>query len=134
MYGGRAGMAVDSGDEHQLERAAAHPYPAGDAGKGFIRPETPFSFLPFRSAIFWAVCLWIRYLNPLWPRNPRKAPFTALFGSGKGSGAAMLFLVLAFVGELTCLIFRKDRHIWALEKKNRSPVWRKGDACREVSL
>lgn len=42
---------------------------------------------------------------------------TYLFGEGKGSGAAMLFLALAVVGELTCLIFRKDRHIWALEKK-----------------
>ncbi len=55
--------------------------------------------------------------EPFMAAQSTESAFTALFGSGKGSGAAMLFLVLAFVGELTCLIFRKDRHIWALEKE-----------------
>ena len=39
-----------------------------------------------------------------------------LFGFGKGSGAALLFMVLGFLGVATCLYFRKDRHIWELEK------------------
>lgn len=39
-----------------------------------------------------------------------------LFGTGKSSGAAMLFFCIAFLGTVTCLIFRKDRHIWELEK------------------
>ncbi|MDO4739149.1 MAG: MFS transporter [Eubacteriales bacterium] len=39
-----------------------------------------------------------------------------LFGSGKGSGAALFFFCIAWVGVLTCLIFRRDRHIRALEK------------------
>ena len=39
-----------------------------------------------------------------------------LLGSGKGSGAALVFLAIAFAGVLVCLIFRRDRHIWALEK------------------
>ena len=39
-----------------------------------------------------------------------------LFGTGKGSGAAMLFLILGFIGVITCLIFRKNKHIWALEE------------------
>ena len=38
-----------------------------------------------------------------------------LFGQGKGSGAAALFFLNAALGVLTCLLFRKDRHIWALE-------------------
>ena len=38
-----------------------------------------------------------------------------LFGSGKGSGAALLFFILAIVGVITCLIFRKDKYIWNLE-------------------
>ena len=38
------------------------------------------------------------------------------FGQGKGSGAALLFFVIAFIGVITCLIFRKDRHIWELER------------------
>lgn len=39
-----------------------------------------------------------------------------LFGSGKGSGAALLFFFLGLLGLLTCLVFRRDRHIWALER------------------
>ena len=39
-----------------------------------------------------------------------------LFGSGKGSGAAMLFFVIGMFGALSCLPFRADRHIWNLEK------------------
>lgn len=39
-----------------------------------------------------------------------------LFGSGKGSGAAFLFFVLAFAGIAVCLYFRRDKYIWELEK------------------
>lgn len=38
-----------------------------------------------------------------------------LFGSGKGSGAALLFFCLALLGVATCLIFRRDQSIRALE-------------------
>ena len=39
-----------------------------------------------------------------------------LVGSGKGSGAALLFLLLAAFGTITCLYFRRDKNIWSLEK------------------
>lgn len=39
------------------------------------------------------------------------------FGSGKGSGAAFLFFVIAFVGIGVCLYFRRDQHIWELERR-----------------
>lgn len=42
--------------------------------------------------------------------------FNILFGIGKGSGAAFLFLILAFSGIAVCLFFRKDKHLWDLEK------------------
>lgn len=42
--------------------------------------------------------------------------FTRLLGVGKGSGAALVFLICAFAGVLVCIIFRKDRHIWDLER------------------
>ena len=42
---------------------------------------------------------------------------TRLFGSGKGSGAAFLFFVLAFAGIGVCLYFRRNRHIWELERQ-----------------
>ncbi|MEG1892158.1 MAG: MFS transporter, partial [Clostridia bacterium] len=41
---------------------------------------------------------------------------TTVFGTGKGSGAALLFFVIAIVGVITCLLFRKDPHIWKLEE------------------
>lgn len=44
-----------------------------------------------------------------------------LFGSGKGSGAAFLFFVIAFVGIGVCLYFRRNRDIWELEKKESLP-------------
>lgn len=34
-----------------------------------------------------------------------------LFGTGKGSGAAFLFLVIGFAGMAVCLIFRRNKHI-----------------------
>ena len=43
--------------------------------------------------------------------------FAALLGTGKGSGAALVFLMCAVTGVIICLVFRRDRHIWALEKK-----------------
>ena len=40
-----------------------------------------------------------------------------LFGTGKGAGAALFFLVIGAFGALSCLPARWDRHIWALEKE-----------------
>ena len=42
--------------------------------------------------------------------------FVSLFGNVKGSGAAMLFGVIAVLGMISCLLFRRDRHIWELER------------------
>ena len=39
-----------------------------------------------------------------------------VFGDMKGSGAAMLFGVIAVLGTLSCLVFRRDPHIWELER------------------
>lgn len=40
-----------------------------------------------------------------------------MFGSGKGSGAAFLFFVIAFAGIGVCLYFQRNKDIWALERK-----------------
>ncbi|MBD5487811.1 MAG: MFS transporter [Lachnospiraceae bacterium] len=42
---------------------------------------------------------------------------TKMFGSGKGSGAAFLFFVIAFAGIGVCLYFRRNKDIWALEER-----------------
>ncbi|MBP3359212.1 MAG: MFS transporter [Clostridia bacterium] len=40
-----------------------------------------------------------------------------LFGSGKGSGAALFFFVIAFAGVLVCIHFRRKKCLWELDKK-----------------
>ena len=54
-------------------------------------------------------------LEPLMAAQADNSLLVMLFGSGKGSGAACLFAILWIIGIGTCLVFRKDRHIWALE-------------------
>jgi DHA3 family macrolide efflux protein-like MFS transporter len=41
---------------------------------------------------------------------------TALFGEDKGSGAALFFFIIAFLGIAVCFSFRYDKHIWKLEE------------------
>jgi len=57
-----------------------------------------------------------RVFEPLMAAQTQGSFLVRLFGSGKGTGAAMLFLLLAVTGEATCLFFRHDRHLWALEQ------------------
>lgn len=49
--------------------------------------------------------------EPLMAAQPGNGALAALFGSGKGSGAAMLFAVIGVCGVLVCLVFG-----WALKK------------------
>lgn len=56
--------------------------------------------------------------EPLMAEQGTDSILTALFGIGKGSGAAMLFMLIAILGILTCLIFRADKHIWRLENND----------------
>lgn len=58
-----------------------------------------------------------RVFEPLMATQEMESGLVILFGSGKGSGAACLFAILWLVGLMTCLVFRRDRHIWILEKE-----------------
>lgn len=55
-----------------------------------------------------------KVFEPFMTRNTNYV-LSALFGTGKGSGAAFLFMFLAFAGIAVCLVFRKDKNIWKLE-------------------
>ncbi|HCD42201.1 MAG TPA: MFS transporter [Lachnoclostridium sp.] len=57
-----------------------------------------------------------RVFEPFMAEQPAGSLWTALFGIEKGSGAALLFLVIGILGALSCLPFRADRNIWKLEK------------------
>lgn len=54
--------------------------------------------------------------EPIMSKQKSESILSHLFGSGKGSGAAFLFFVIAFTGIFVCLYFRRDKHIWKLEK------------------
>lgn len=57
-----------------------------------------------------------RVFEPIMAMQDGTGILAKAFGTGKGSGAAFLFFVLAFAGIGVCLYFRRDRHIWELEK------------------
>lgn len=54
-------------------------------------------------------------LEPLMAAQPAGSLLSTIFGTGKGSGSALLFMILECMGLLTCLIFMRDRHIRNLE-------------------
>lgn len=58
-----------------------------------------------------------RVFEPLMATQEMESGLVMLFGSGKGSGAACLFAILWLVGLMTCLVFKRDRHIRMLEKE-----------------
>lgn len=57
--------------------------------------------------------------EPIMKVQSESSILTKAFGSGKGSGAAFLFFVIAFAGIGVCLYFRRDKHIWELEKQHK---------------
>jgi hypothetical protein len=54
--------------------------------------------------------------EPLMSVQRKGSLLQLLFGSGKGSGAALFFLVIGFVGVITCLLFRRCKAMWELDK------------------
>ncbi|MDO4270650.1 MAG: MFS transporter [Eubacteriales bacterium] len=54
--------------------------------------------------------------EPFMAAQTADSPFRALFGAGKGAGAALLFAGLAVLGVATCLYFRRSPHIRRLEQ------------------
>lgn len=55
-------------------------------------------------------------MEPFMKNQTAHSIFAWLFGTGKGSGAAVLYFLLGIIGVMTCLIFRKNKHIWDMEK------------------
>lgn len=58
-----------------------------------------------------------KVFEPLMGRQNAESVLISLFGSGKGSGAQVLFFLIGIAGVLVCLFFRRDTHIWALEDR-----------------
>ncbi len=60
-----------------------------------------------------------RVFEPFMKAQPPKGVLASLFGVGKGSGTALFFFCIGFIGILTCLTFRRSPHIWKLEGGSR---------------
>ncbi|MBQ4051752.1 MAG: MFS transporter [Oscillospiraceae bacterium] len=56
-----------------------------------------------------------RVFEPVMALQQPGSPLSVFFGSEKGSGAAFFFAVLGVLGVIVCAVFRRDRHIKALE-------------------
>jgi len=57
-----------------------------------------------------------RVFEPIMACQGEESLLTRMFGEGKGSGAALLYFVLAFCGIGVCLYFRRNKAIWKLEE------------------
>lgn len=73
-----------------------------------------------------------RVFEPLMAALPAGSLPHLLFGMGKGSGAALLFFVIAIFGALSCLPFRADKAIWGLEAGESEPAEGRGDVGQVV--
>lgn len=57
-----------------------------------------------------------RVFEPLMAAQGGSSLLSSLLGTGKGSGAALLFLAIAGAGVAVCLLFRGDQNLWRLEE------------------
>ena len=111
-------MAVYSLYVSQYGCADPFPYPSGNTGTRV--------FCAQHSAVFYNPVGYLlgglfvdKVFEPIMGTQASGSYLVRAFGSGKGSGAAMLFFFLGIAGVLICLYFRKDRHLWELEEERR---------------
>lgn len=79
-----------------------------------VRNAVQFFTIPIGYLLGGVLVDWV--MEPLMAGQGADSLLTALFGTGKGTGAAALFALLAVAGVLVCAVFSRDRHIWALEE------------------
>ena len=79
-----------------------------------------FQFFTIPIGYFLGGILVDQVFEPIMANQSNQSLLVQVFGSGKGSGAAFLFFFLAIMGIVTCLYFRRDRHIWELEMENKT--------------
>lgn len=90
--------------------------PDGIQGRVYSVRNT-FQFFTIPAEYFLGGFLVDKVFEPFTARFAADTFLERIFGSGKGSGAALLFFVIAFAGVAVCIIFRTSRSIRALEKE-----------------
>lgn len=76
-----------------------------------------FQFFTIPAGYFLGGFLVDKVFEPFMARFADGTFLERIFGTGKGSGAALLFFVIAFAGITVCIIFRTSRSIRTLEKE-----------------
>ncbi|HAZ97316.1 MFS transporter [uncultured Treponema sp.] len=76
-----------------------------------------FQFFTIPAGYFLGGFLVDKVFEPFLARFAAGTFLERIFGNTKGSGAALLFFVIAFAGVAVCIIFRTSRSIRALEKE-----------------
>ena len=89
--------------------------PIGMQGRVYSARNT-LQFFTIPLGYFCGGILVDRVFEPFMAAQPFYSIWVTLFGAGKGSGAALLFLVIGVFGALSCLPFRTDKNIWRLEE------------------
>lgn len=74
-----------------------------------------FQFFTIPLGYFLGGLLVDQVFEPIMATQTAESLLVSFFGSGKGSGAALLFAVLWLMGIAVCLLFRGNKHIWRLE-------------------
>ncbi|MEE0353700.1 MAG: MFS transporter [Treponema sp.] len=90
--------------------------PDGIQGRVYSVRNT-FQFFTIPAGYFLGGFLVDKVFEPFMARFAAGTFLERVFGTGKGSGAALLFFVIAFAGVAVCIIFRTSRSIRALEKE-----------------
>ena len=67
----------------------------------------PFSFSPSPSGLFAGGFMVDYVCEPVMASPAAEGLLKGLFGSGKGSGAAMMLFILGVIGVVICLVFGK---------------------------
>ncbi len=75
-----------------------------------------FQFFTIPIGYFMGGILVDRVFEPFMASQKGSSYLTMIFGEGKGSGAAFLFFFLGIIGIVTCIVFRRSKHIWQLER------------------
>lgn len=91
--------------------------PVSMQGRVFSARNT-LQFFTIPLGLFLGGVLVDKVFEPLMEAQVGGSFLTTIFGTGKGSGAQVLFSLIGIAGVIVCLVFRKDSHIWALEEND----------------
>lgn len=95
--------------------------PVSMQGRVFSARNT-LQFFTIPLGLFLGGLLVDKVFEPFMANQDVESILSMIFGTGKGSGAQVLFSLIGVAGVVICLIFRKDTYIWTLETDTKEDV------------